>query len=114
MAEKKDISRARAALKSYNKKLKFCQLRRTANEPCIEYERDLQFIDDCLSSLSEMDAEILKAFYINDLARPQIMDMFNMCWSQMYRRKDKALERFNELYKTRERRCGNGWICESK
>lgn len=104
MAEKKDFSMAKLALKTYNRKLKFCQLRRTANEPCIEYEKDLQFIDDCLSVLPERDAEVLKAFYILDLPRTDVMEIVNAEWSQMYRIKEKALEKFAELYETRERK----------
>ena len=104
MAEKKDYSMARLALKTYNRKQKFCQLRRTAHEPCINYERELQFIDDCLATIPERDSEVLKAFYIKNMPRIEISEMFHVEHSHIYRMKAKAEERFGELYNTRGRR----------
>ncbi|MBR5583611.1 MAG: sigma-70 family RNA polymerase sigma factor [Lachnospiraceae bacterium] len=61
-------------------------------------------IDDCLASIPERDAEVLKAFYIRNIPRIEISEMFHVEHSHIYRMKAKAEERFGELYNTKGRR----------
>lgn len=103
---KEDISKldqAEKALKSYKYTKKSCDMRKSIHlQPGKESEKEVKFIEKCLSKLPKQDANILKAFYVDRLSPGQIMDKFSYEHSQIYRIRHRALKAFADLYAVKD------------